>query len=180
MQLVYTGSKKTIYLALIIMVFSILNMVAQSSTITTTPTFSVTTLEGKTYTSENTKGYVVVLNFWRTTCKPCIKELPELNALAKKYKRKKVIFLGVAYNTKTQLKKFLRKNTFNYNIVSQEVAGKFLETHHRRSTEGFKMLPTQVVIDQQGVFILDEQKNGTKIITKIDNIIAQLLKRNKP
>ena len=44
-------------------------------------------LNGKTYTLEESlaEGKVVVLNFWGTTCDPCIKELPNFNKLKQTY-----------------------------------------------------------------------------------------------
>ena len=45
------------------------------------------------------EGRWVVINYWAEWCKPCIKEIPELNALDRKYKQ--VAVLGVNYDGKT-------------------------------------------------------------------------------
>ena len=42
------------------------------------------------------KGRWVVVNYWAKWCKPCIKEIPELNALDRKYPQ--VAVLGVNYD----------------------------------------------------------------------------------
>ncbi|MEH6585595.1 MAG: TlpA disulfide reductase family protein [Halioglobus sp.] len=42
------------------------------------------------------EGRWVVVNYWAKWCKPCIKEIPELNALDSKYKQ--VAVLGVNYD----------------------------------------------------------------------------------
>ena len=42
-------------------------------------------LNGETYSLEESKGKVVILNFWATTCNPCINELPYFNDLKEKY-----------------------------------------------------------------------------------------------
>lgn len=38
-----------------------------------------------TYTVDEFKGQPILLNFWQTWCGPCIKELPSLNNMAKKW-----------------------------------------------------------------------------------------------
>ncbi|MEP5568557.1 MAG: TlpA disulfide reductase family protein [Halioglobus sp.] len=45
------------------------------------------------------EGRWVVINYWAQWCKPCIKEIPELNALDRKYEQ--VAVLGVNYDGKT-------------------------------------------------------------------------------
>ncbi len=47
------------------------------------PDFSVTDMSGKKYTLAGLRGKVIVLNFWFTTCAPCIAEMPGLNAIRK-------------------------------------------------------------------------------------------------
>ena len=46
--------------------------------------FNATDLEGNEYSLSNLKGKIRVLNFWFTTCKPCVEEIPALNELVKK------------------------------------------------------------------------------------------------
>jgi thiol-disulfide isomerase/thioredoxin len=56
-----------------------------------------TTLQNKQITLESLKGKWVVLNYWASWCKPCYKEIPALNAFAKKY-RDKVVVMGISYD----------------------------------------------------------------------------------
>lgn len=56
---------------------------------TMAPNFKLSVYDGeglnKEYSLEDSRGKVVILNFWATTCNPCIHELPYFNALKKKY-----------------------------------------------------------------------------------------------
>ncbi len=51
------------------------------------PSFSGTTLSGQDISLSALRGNVVVLNFWATWCGPCKKELPLLDAAARKVER---------------------------------------------------------------------------------------------
>lgn len=46
------------------------------------PDFSLPALDGRMVTSDSLSGSPVVLNFWATWCRPCLKEIPTLNAIA--------------------------------------------------------------------------------------------------
>src|SRR6185295_18611260 len=50
---------------------------------------------GTAYTPASLKGKVVVVNFWATWCKPCLKEIPDLSKVYEQYKARGVVMLGV-------------------------------------------------------------------------------------
>ena len=54
-------------------------------------------------------GQVVVLNFWKATCRTCLIELPSLNALAEKYPDLKVIAVSQGDETADLIEKVLHK-----------------------------------------------------------------------
>lgn len=58
------------------------------------PAFSLTDLEGTTWTLEDLRGQPLVVNFWATWCQPCVWEHPILIDGARRY-RDRVRFLGV-------------------------------------------------------------------------------------
>jgi peroxiredoxin len=62
----------------------------------TAPDFTVTTFGGRTVTSADLKGDVVILNFWATWCAPCRKELPLLEAAFRAYGKYGFQVLAVA------------------------------------------------------------------------------------
>lgn len=45
------------------------------------PAFKCATLDGKEFSSDQLKGSVTILDFWSTTCAPCLAELPNLDQL---------------------------------------------------------------------------------------------------
>ncbi|HFE46410.1 MAG TPA: TlpA family protein disulfide reductase [Nannocystis exedens] len=58
--------------------------------------FSLKTTKGKTISSANLRGRVVLLNFWGTWCKPCLKELPEFDRLYRRYRKNGLLLLAIA------------------------------------------------------------------------------------
>lgn len=61
----------------------------------THPRLVVTTLDGSEYDLAARRGKWVVVNYWATWCNPCLKEMPELSALAAM--REDIGVLGLAF-----------------------------------------------------------------------------------
>ena len=53
---------------------------------------------GVAHTPAALAGKVVVVNFWATWCKPCLKEIPDLSRVYERYKDRGVVMLGVLTN----------------------------------------------------------------------------------
>lgn len=60
------------------------------------PDFSLPTLDGKTARLSDYSGKVVLIDFWSTTCDPCLAEMPHLVDLYKKHKDKGFVVLAVS------------------------------------------------------------------------------------
>ncbi len=82
------------------------------------PNFNFIDLNGKVYNKETMTGKTLVLKCWFLNCQVCREEIPSLNALVDRYKRRKdILFLSLAFDEKKDLKKFIEKNKFNYATV---------------------------------------------------------------
>lgn len=71
-------------------------------------------LTGQSINLESYQGKALVLNFWATWCPPCVKEMPELEALSQAHPE--VQFVGLAIDTQRNVKRFLEKVPVNYAI----------------------------------------------------------------
>ncbi|MFV8751056.1 TlpA disulfide reductase family protein [Nannocystaceae bacterium ST9] len=59
--------------------------------------FKLGSLDGKkTISSSAYRGRVMLVNFWATWCKPCIKELPDLDRLYRKYRNNGMTLVAIA------------------------------------------------------------------------------------
>lgn len=91
------------------------------------------------------KGKPLVVNFWATWCPPCVKEMPDLEALSQAHPE--VQFVGLAIDTKRNVKRFLEKISVTYDLYVPGHAG----VKHMRELGNPKAgLPFTLVIDAEG------------------------------
>ncbi|QOW24989.1 TlpA disulfide reductase family protein [Lysobacter sp. H23M47] len=86
------------------------------------PTLVVSTLDGSEYDLAAHRGNWVLVNFWATWCNPCLKEMPELSALAAM--REDIEVVGLAYEAiqPAEMKAFLLKHPVTYPIAILDTA----------------------------------------------------------
>ena len=147
------------------------------------PAFEGKDLDGNTVKSSElfAKNAVTVVNFWFTTCNPCVGELGELDALNKELTEKGGALIGV--NTFTldgdeaaisEAKDVLAKKGATYQNVyfaSDGEAGKF--------TTNIFAYPTTYVVDRNGNIVGDpivgaitEKKQAEALQAQIDKALA--------
>ena len=147
------------------------------------PTFEGKDLDGNTVKSDElfSANAVTVVNFWFTTCNPCVGELSELDALNKELAEKGGSLIGV--NTFTldgdeaaisEAKDVLAKKGATYQNVyfnSDGEAGKF--------TTNIFAYPTTYVVDRNGNIVGDpivgaitEKNQAEKLQKFIDQALA--------
>jgi peroxiredoxin len=82
------------------------------------PSFHFQDLQGTRYTPATTRGKVLVLKCWYIQCRGCVKEFPEVNALATKYRpNKDVLFVSLAFEGEAALRKFLQQRPLQYAVI---------------------------------------------------------------
>ncbi|HEY0659990.1 MAG TPA: redoxin domain-containing protein [Lysobacter sp.] len=81
------------------------------------PTLQIAAIDGNQYDLAAHRGKWVVVNFWATWCKPCVKEMPELSALDAM--REHIEVVGLAYDDTApdDLRAFLKKHPVVYPIA---------------------------------------------------------------
>jgi thiol-disulfide isomerase/thioredoxin len=110
------------------------------------PAFSLKTLDGRTISSADWRGKVVLVNFWATWCGPCRAEVPDLVKLQEKY-RDQLVVLGISEDTGPTaidlVKKFADEHRINYTLAmtTDEMSKVF---------PGVVALPTTFMLDKDG------------------------------
>ena len=62
------------------------------------PDFSVKDLQGRSLSSADLRGKVVLIDFWATWCEPCKKEMPGYQKLMDRYGVKGLAVVGLKFD----------------------------------------------------------------------------------
>ena len=79
--------------------------------------FTLTELNGKTWTLKELRGKVVVVNFWATWCPPCRKEMPDLETLYKQFKDQGLVILAISDEDGSKVRPFVAEQKVTYPIL---------------------------------------------------------------
>ena len=80
--------------------------------------FTLTDLQGKSWTLKDLKGKVVLVNFWATWCPPCQKEMPDLEALYNRFKDQGFVILAISEDEETEkVAPFIAERKISYPIL---------------------------------------------------------------
>jgi len=117
---------------------------AQAAVGSAAPSFSATTLDGKSVALRDFSGKVLVLNFWATWCPPCRAETPDMIASFHKLGTSDVAFLGIdTTETAPVVKSFVAIEGLPYPVA--------LADPDAYNAFGIAYIPTTVVVDGRGI-----------------------------
>ena len=109
------------------------------------PGFSLKDVNGNTVTLNSFKGMVVFLTFWATWCPSCREELPDLNALQRKYADKGFTVLSICIESSDSLvANYLKKHTVTFPVLVDK-EGAVAEAFR------FSGLPVSFMVGKDGI-----------------------------
>jgi peroxiredoxin len=117
--------------------------------------FTLTDLNGKSWTLKDLKGKIVMLNFWATWCPPCRKEMPDLESLYKQFEPEGFIILGVSDDEPDKIREFVQKQGTTYPVLLDPGS----KVNHRLHIEG---IPKTFVYDREGKIVSESIDMRTK------------------
>jgi peroxiredoxin len=79
--------------------------------------FTLTDLNGKSWTLKDLKGKIVMLNFWATWCPPCRKEMPDLETLYRRFGPQGLVILGIDDEEAEKVKPFIAQQGITYPVL---------------------------------------------------------------
>jgi peroxiredoxin len=79
--------------------------------------FTLSDLDGKSWTLRQLAGKVVLVNFWATWCPPCRKEMPDLDAIYRELRGKGLVILAISDEDRTKVEPFLAEHPVTYPIL---------------------------------------------------------------
>ena len=124
--------------------------------------------DGSTLTMASLRGRAVVLDFWATWCGPCRAEAPIVDGLARRWRDRDVVVVGVNTDTPTQgdPREFARRHGLSYPIVRDETG----EASRRYDVDS---LPTLVVVSRTGKVVA--VRNGMTDDAELDRLVRAAL-----
>lgn len=134
------------------------------------PDVTFLSLNGETITSKSLRGKVVLVNFWATTCKVCLREMPKMVDTYNRFKEKGLEFVAVAmsYDAPNYVLNYTQSSQLPFTVALDghgELAKAF---GHVEGT------PTTFVIDKNGKII--HRFSGEPGFAELNRLLEKELK----
>jgi peroxiredoxin len=133
--------------------------------------FELSTIDGRKVKLSDMKGKIVMVNFWATWCKPCIKEMPMFVKIYEKYKERGFEILAITVDApedRPKVVSFAQQQKIDFPILYDESVA---------ALYGVRSFPTTFFIGKQGTVRL--QDSGLNLQTAerdLEIIIEELMK----
>jgi peroxiredoxin len=79
--------------------------------------FTLHDLRGKAWTLSELRGKVVLVNFWATWCPPCRKEMPDLEALYRRFQAQGLVILAISDEKASKVEPFVAERKVTYPVL---------------------------------------------------------------
>lgn len=132
------------------------------------PEFQVTTLDGRTLSSRELRGKVVLVNFWATWCPPCRFEMPGFQSVYDRRKAEGFVVLGISTDAagRAPVERFLEERRITYPVAM--ATGGVVQRFG-----GASALPTSFLIDRDGR--IRHEVRGVFASVALDQAVGRLL-----
>ena len=135
------------------------------------PMWTMTSIDGEEFTSDDLKGRVVLVDFWASWCAPCRTASPFMQELHEKYGDQGLVVIGANTGEDAEgvaARSYRDQHGYSYVIThdNQEIVDKW----------GIGGLPTFVFIDREGKIDNVEVGFGPSSKNKFEKTIERLLK----
>ena len=137
------------------------------------PYFYLLGSDDQHYEPVDFRNHILLINFWATWCKPCIKEFPDENSLVEKFESDPVTIVNICMDSDFgQWRKMVKKNKLKtLNLIAQ---GNWNDVLSEKF--GVRGLPHSILIDWNGKVVKNKCPRASE---GIENQIAKLLNKMK-
>ena len=126
------------------------------------------------FSAIDNKGKIVIINFWYTSCTPCVQELPHFDEMQKKYSDDVVVIAiheASIYNSNPDaVKEFIESQFDGFEIL---FGYDDLESQYYSMLGGKQAWPMTIIVDQEGV--VSFVKQGSLTSSALEEEIVKLL-----
>ncbi len=95
------------------------------------------------YTLEKLKGKIVLIDFWATWCRPCVRAMPHLQKVWEAYKDKGLVVIAISAETKNKVEPFAKQYHYSFPFALDD---------NRKTNKSYdiKSIPTTYIIAPNG------------------------------
>lgn len=133
------------------------------------PNIELTTISGKKIKLASLHGKPLLITFWATSCSGCVKEMPHLIELHKKYSAHglKIIGISMPYDRPDHVMKMAKQKKLPY-IIAMDI-----NKQATKAFGGISLTPTTFLIAANGTIV--RHKIGELNISLVEQQIQSLL-----
>ncbi len=138
--------------------------------------FDLKTIDRRSISFDDVKGKVVVINFWGVWCAPCVKEMPEIQELAAKYKSDSDVVL-LTFDSRDALvtvKKFIADRKYDFPVLMADSYSEEL----LKVNDGAATYPTTLFVDKKGKISFIKVGNTGNLVEEF-SLRIDILKQDK-
>jgi thiol-disulfide isomerase/thioredoxin len=137
----------------------------------------ITKLEGGTFKLSDYRGKVVIVDFWRTDCAPCVRLVPQLAALSKKYRDQGLEVIGLTSDEReneSQVVEFLKKRGADYTVGYEN---EWLSSAFLKGTEDEigPPIPQLFVLSRAGRVVEHMIGDDPQRVSALEQVVSQQL-----
>ena len=137
------------------------------------PAFEWRTLRGKSLSSEDIAGKVVLLDFWATWCKPCINAVPSLRDLAEKHEDDPFVLVSLSVDSSEgKVRDFIRKHSMKWPQVWDD-------ERWGRAHLQVSRFPTYIIVGPDGEILHRYSGGGGGIERRLERDVGRAVRAAK-
>jgi peroxiredoxin len=111
------------------------------------PAFTLRDIDGIPRTASAWDGKVLVVNFWATWCRPCLREIPMFNRLQTEHGDAGLQLVGIAIDEPDAIRAFLKTTAVDYPILAGQQDAIDVAVNYGNDVG---VLPYTVIVDRAG------------------------------
>lgn len=136
------------------------------------PDFTLPDEVGLPRSIDEWQGKVIVLNFWATWCRPCLRETPMLIDTQRRYREQGVQFVGISFDDREAVETYKQRTGFDFNypiLIGEDEAIPIAKAYGNDAG----ILPFTVLIDRAGT--IRDLKFGETTREELEDALNPLL-----